>query len=438
MKKILLLIFTIAFFGVNAQVTINPKIKKKSTNDVIITRVEIKDQQTIVSLQFTAKTKQEALKELLQERPDLKEELQQMEPFSRQLALSQLMRQIGNATISFQTGSFLKTTDGKKFKFLKVTGVPASPDRIDAEPGKKYPFKVYFEKLPPGYQQIDLIEFKSDKVDQMTYWNFIGISINNPPLNNQKEPEVKPEESEEEPEEVEKTADYFTEFKLFGKVIDSETNKTIPAKIICKNTLTNEVIDSVITSKSGYYEFILEDKPYEFSIASDGFEGINEEFKPGVFMKKGKFERDIFLEKKRKQTEVEPIEKPVEVEEKPIGEKTNVSSTFKLDKVYFNLGDSKVLPESYEQLDALAKHLIDNPELKIQVEGHTDNQGDKDENWKLSIDRAFNVREYLVSKGVAGNRIKFRGFGDTKPVSSNNLEENRKLNRRVEYKILDN
>jgi outer membrane protein OmpA-like peptidoglycan-associated protein len=105
--------------------------------------------------------------------------------------------------------------------------------------------------------------------------------------------------------------------------------------------------------------------------------------------------------------------------------------------VYFQIGESNVLPESFEQLDNLVTYLKENFNLKIQIEGHTDNQGDSKANKKLSLERAYNVREYLVSKGIAGKRIKFVGLGDVQPISANDTEESRKLNRRVEYKIID-
>ena len=134
-----------------------------------------------------------------------------------------------------------------------------------------------------------------------------------------------------------------------------------------------------------------------------------------------------------KEPVVEPISEP---KKKDLGEAID-KVAFKLDKVYFNLGQANVLPDSYTQLDALADHLKENPDLKIQIEGHTDKIGDPKANKKLSLDRAYNVRQYLVNKGIAGERIKFLGLGDTMPVSKGNDEESRSKNRRVEYKIIE-
>ena len=93
--------------------------------------------------------------------------------------------------------------------------------------------------------------------------------------------------------------------------------------------------------------------------------------------------------------------------------------------------------QSIGWFSALKTAILSITELKIQIEGHTDNRGRKEANKKLSLDRAFKVREYLLNKGIAGDRIKFKGYGDTRPVVTNDNEENRKLNRRVEYKILE-
>lgn len=436
MRRILLFLCLISAGHLFAQVTINPKVSKKSTKDVTISKVEITDDHTVVSMEFVAKTKKEELKQWLDENPKQKKELENMEPFQRQMILMQMMQQNGGATISFQKSSFIRTSDGKKFKFLKVSGIPASPDRIEAEPGKKYSFKVYFEKLSPGYEKIDLIESNADKQEQMTYWNFTGISIKNPGVNNNKS--LVPEEKLDDTEEVESSENADSqEFRLFGKVLDAQSGKPVSAKIVCFDPETKKAIDSLTTSKSGNYEFFIPNKELIYLVSSESFEGQEDTFNPKIFFKKGSYQRDIYLEPLKKESKVEPS-KMESTEGAPVGEKVkDEDAGFKLDKVYFNLGDDTVLPESYQQLDQLAAYLRENPKLKIQIEGHTDNRGDKEANKKLSLDRAFKVREYLLNKGIGGNRIKFKGYGDTRPVVTNDSEENRKLNRRVEYKILE-
>lgn len=88
-----------------------------------------------------------------------------------------------------------------------------------------------------------------------------------------------------------------------------------------------------------------------------------------------------------------------------------------------------------KELDKLVQLMEDNPEIEIELSGHTDNQGDEEKNMQLSEQRAEAVKNYLISKGIKADRIKSRGYGSTKPLASNNSEETRQQNRRVEYKI---
>ena len=93
-------------------------------------------------------------------------------------------------------------------------------------------------------------------------------------------------------------------------------------------------------------------------------------------------------------------------------------------------------PESYIELDKLFVILQDNPNMEIEIDGHTDNVGDAALNIQLSIERANSVRDYLINKGIVHTRINTKGFGGSKPVASNDTEETKKLNRRVEFTIL--
>jgi hypothetical protein len=77
-----------------------------------------------------------------------------------------------------------------------------------------------------------------------------------------------------------------------------------------------------------------------------------------------------------------------------------------------------------------------NPDIRIELSGHTDNRGDKSLNIKLSTERVKRVKSYLVSKGIAAKRIEGKGYGGSKPLDSNATEAGRKLNRRVEFKII--
>ncbi|MDX2191675.1 MAG: OmpA family protein [Bacteroidota bacterium] len=107
-----------------------------------------------------------------------------------------------------------------------------------------------------------------------------------------------------------------------------------------------------------------------------------------------------------------------------------------LDHIYFEFGKADLLEESNDQLDVLVELLQENPNMEILIGGHTDNVGDKVRNKTLSESRVKSVDDYLISKGINTQRIKYKGYGDTKPVAKNDTEEGRAKNRRVEFTIL--
>jgi len=107
-----------------------------------------------------------------------------------------------------------------------------------------------------------------------------------------------------------------------------------------------------------------------------------------------------------------------------------------LKRLYFLQSQARLLPESNPELEHLVEFLNENKKSKIELQGHTDNQGDYDLNLKLSKERAETIKNVLVDLGIAANRIKTRGFGGTKPIANNSEETTRKLNRRVELVLL--
>ncbi len=108
-----------------------------------------------------------------------------------------------------------------------------------------------------------------------------------------------------------------------------------------------------------------------------------------------------------------------------------------LENILFQTGSSKLKKSSYEPLDKFADLLKKNPEVRIEVSGHTDNVGSAASNKKLSKARAKSVRDYLIKQGVAADRIDYEGYGMEQPVESNKTKAGREKNRRVEVKVLD-
>lgn len=115
-----------------------------------------------------------------------------------------------------------------------------------------------------------------------------------------------------------------------------------------------------------------------------------------------------------------------------------VGHVMRLDNLIFEVGKSKIDPESYSELDVLVSMMTENPKMVIQLEGHTDYLGDAKVNYRLSQSRVESVRDYLANKGVARSRIKTKAFGGAQPLSRENTPEAHRLNRRVEVRILEN
>lgn len=119
-------------------------------------------------------------------------------------------------------------------------------------------------------------------------------------------------------------------------------------------------------------------------------------------------------------------------------EPISVGSVITLSHVLFHRGTSKMVEGSGKELDLVVEMMNDNPRVKILLKGHTDNQGDPVLNFKLSEDRVKSVRKYLTKHGISAYRIRGLGFGGNAPVASNETEETRKLNRRVEFEVIEN
>jgi outer membrane protein OmpA-like peptidoglycan-associated protein len=112
-----------------------------------------------------------------------------------------------------------------------------------------------------------------------------------------------------------------------------------------------------------------------------------------------------------------------------------LEANIKLDNVQFKTGTAVLSAESRNILDHVADVLKKNPHLNFEVAGHTDSTGSYQANVNLSQQRANSVRDYLVSKGVAADRLTAQGYGPDKPVASNDTRQGRRMNRRVELML---
>lgn len=104
--------------------------------------------------------------------------------------------------------------------------------------------------------------------------------------------------------------------------------------------------------------------------------------------------------------------------------------------IAFDVGKATIKRTSNKTLDEAAKVLAEHPSLRVEIQGHTDDQGPDDANMTLSQQRAEAVKEYLVAKGIAAERLDAKGYGETMPVGDNKKAAGRAENRRTEFKIL--
>ncbi|MCZ6520520.1 MAG: OmpA family protein, partial [Bacteroidetes bacterium] len=167
------------------------------------------------------------------------------------------------------------------------------------------------------------------------------------------------------------------------------------------------------SSNSGDYKIVLPyGKNYGFLAETAGFVSISDNIDLTQIAEYQEIERDLFLV---------PLE---------------VGETVRLNNIFFDFGKYQLRPGSNPELERVYKLLAENPNLSIEIGGHTDDVGPSEENTVLSLNRAGAVKKYLIDKGIPDNKVKARGFGETKPLAPNSNESNRQLNRRVEFTIL--
>ena len=116
-------------------------------------------------------------------------------------------------------------------------------------------------------------------------------------------------------------------------------------------------------------------------------------------------------------------------------QRIEVGKSYRVNDIKYATSSAAITKSSEYILDELITFLRENPTVKIRIEGHTDNVGRSEDNMALSNDRAFTVKDYLQSKGIAGPRLSFKGYGQTKPLASNETPEGRAQNRRTEFVI---
>ena len=123
---------------------------------------------------------------------------------------------------------------------------------------------------------------------------------------------------------------------------------------------------------------------------------------------------------------------PTSIERKGL----KAGSIIRLDKVYFEANQFTLKAESLNALEEVFNFLHDNPDVSVEVGGHTNNNPTDDFANNLSTNRAKAVADWLIKRGIPAGRVKYKGYGKKMPIAQNTTPEGRKLNQRVEIKIL--
>jgi OmpA-OmpF porin, OOP family len=201
-----------------------------------------------------------------------------------------------------------------------------------------------------------------------------------------------------------------------GIVRDKETKAVLAANIELVNINSN-TLESLVESDSinGRYLIVLtEGAEYGLYVS-----------KPGYVYKSLSFNYSAVQD-------FEPIVVNIELE------KIRKGSVVILNNIFFDLDKYELKEKSRAELTKVVRFMTSNPDVRIEVSGHTDNVGATDYNFVLSEKRARAVTDYLIHSGINRTRIISKGYGASMPVGDNSTEHGRQLNRRIEFKILGN
>jgi len=201
-----------------------------------------------------------------------------------------------------------------------------------------------------------------------------------------------------------------------GTVKDAITNEPVPAQIEIVDNDKNELIfTSQTNSSSGKFLVSLPSgKNYGLTVKADNYLFHSENFDIPAATEYQEISKDILLNNLKKDVKIV------------------------LKNVFFETGSAKLKPTSYAELGRLTLLLNEHPDLRIEISGHTDNQGSKVTNQKLSEARAKSVVDFLITEGIESSRLEYKGYAFDQPIAGNETSEGRAQNRRVEFKVLSN
>ncbi len=199
--------------------------------------------------------------------------------------------------------------------------------------------------------------------------------------------------------------------ELSGFVMNQKTDELMSITVNYEDE--NETRGTFNSDINGYYHVYLpEEGKYFFHAVQEGFINLNDSLTIENYNSRENLMKNLYMI---------PIE---------------VGVTVRLNKIFFDFDKTILRPESFPELNRVVAFLNENPSTKIEIGGHTDSMGTNKYNDTLSQGRADAVREYLVQEGILDNRVVAVGYGENNPEATNQTDEGRQTNRRVEFKVL--
>jgi outer membrane protein OmpA-like peptidoglycan-associated protein len=201
---------------------------------------------------------------------------------------------------------------------------------------------------------------------------------------------------------------------LNSRVLDANLKTPLDAKIQLIDLKTGDVLMESYTTINGNGEKFTSlpaNTNYALNVSRDGYLFHSENF----YLSDEGAQKALYLE--------------------VLLQKIKIGNSVVLQNIFFDVNDYSLKNESYVELQKLIDFLFLNPDLKIEIEGHTDNQGSGQLNLTLSQNRSKAVYDYLIQNNILESRLSYKGFGDTKPIASNDTEQGRSKNRRTAFRI---
>jgi OOP family OmpA-OmpF porin len=199
-----------------------------------------------------------------------------------------------------------------------------------------------------------------------------------------------------------------------GVVRDRKTHEPVRGRIELFNLLSNEIVSVTNSdSVSGQYLMVLtQGADYALYANAQGylFRSLNFNYEHNYDPKPVVIDIDL--------------------------DKAGAGAVIVLNNIFFEIDKYDLEPKSKTELDKVARFLLNNPGIRVEISGHTDDTGTVSHNQTLSLKRAQAVVDYLVGHSVPRNRLVGTGYGSTRPLKPNDSEENRQVNRRIEFKLL--